>query len=222
MINKMKILYFLLIIALFASCKQPTKQANEEKTSTENQTANPSVQPVAFNVVKINIAKSELKWLGSTPTKSHNGTVGIREGVIFTDSNGLIRGGKVILDMNQINVTDIKDKADNADLVDHLKNQDFFEVSTYPTADFSLNSVKIVPNGSTTMLDGTLTIKGKTLPISPEGVVSKNGNIISISSKFNIDRTQWGITYKSKTIDATLKDKFLNDIIELEINLVTE
>lgn len=211
-----------MIVSFVSSCQQPSKTEGDSTTPTKNSNVDPSLKPIAFNVVKINNAKSELKWLGSTPTKNHFGTVGIREGFLLTDSLGVIKGGKVVIDMNQINVTDIKDKADNLDLVDHLKNQDFFEVATFPTAEFSLNSVNIVPNGSKTMLDGSLTIKGKTLPISPDGVVSKNGNIITISSKFNIDRVLWGITYKSKTIDATLKDKFLNDIIELEINLITE
>ena len=40
-----------------------------------------------------------------------------------------------------------------------------------------------------------------------------------ISEEFNIDRTNWGIEFMSKSIFDDLKDKFISDDMQLQVNL---
>ena len=72
-----------------------------------------------------------MKWTGSAIGKSHYGTVDYT-GVINLSNNQLV-GGELIMDMKTINSEDLegewKEKLNN-----HLKNADFFNVDTFPTA----------------------------------------------------------------------------------------
>jgi polyisoprenoid-binding protein YceI len=46
----------------------------------------------------------------------------------------------------------------------HIKSADFFDVDNYPTATFTSNGVR--PNGDRFVVDGDLTLKGVTKPVS--------------------------------------------------------
>jgi polyisoprenoid-binding protein YceI len=52
----------------------------------------------------------------------------------------------------------------NAQRDGHVKSADFFDVEQYPVATFASTSVR--PNGEAYLLDGNLTIKGITRPVS--------------------------------------------------------
>ncbi|MBI2723075.1 MAG: YceI family protein, partial [Bacteroidetes bacterium] len=42
------------------------------------------------------------------------------------------------------------------------------------------------------------------------------------ASKFNIDRTDFGLKYNSKKFFADIKDKAIGDIIEFDLNLTAK
>ena len=51
--------------------------------------------------------------------------------------------------------------------------------------------------------------------------ITKDGDIYkAVTVPFTIDRTQWKVEYGSKTIFADLKDKIIQDEIELQITIV--
>ena len=63
-----------------------------------------TIEAVTYKAV---VAESELTWEGTRPGKTHNGTVGIKEGsLIFED--GKLTAGDFTLDMTKIVVLDIK------------------------------------------------------------------------------------------------------------------
>ena len=69
-------------------------------------------------------------------------------------------------------------------------------------------------------MEGNLTIKGITKNISFPVQIENNGDMIQVSSEpFTIDRTQWNVNFKSKSIFDDLGDKFINDEIELAIRV---
>ena len=50
--------------------------------------------------------------------------------------------------------------------------------------------------------------------------VDQNGDALTITSEtFTIDRSKWNVQYGSKSFFDNLGDKFINDEIELQINI---
>ena len=67
-------------------------------------------------------------------------------------------------------------------------------------------------------LIGDLTIKGKTKEVSFPATVTITDNEVSIVSQpFKINRVDFGVNYGSKSVFDDLKDKFINDDVELVV-----
>jgi polyisoprenoid-binding protein YceI len=168
----------------------------------------------------ISSSKSWLGWEGKKVTGKHNGTITIKSGV-FANNNGKFTGNFVI-DMNSIVNEDLKDATYNAKLVGHLKSDDFFAVSKFPTA--TLDITKIEPYtdqwGATHLVYGKLTIKGTTNEITFPSKITFNGNDMQASAEFSIDRSKWFIKYGSGSFFDDLGDKVIYDNIKFNVNLV--
>ena len=76
---------------------------------------------------QIDKTKSVVRWIGRTPVKFHDGTIDIQEGNFSVDDNGILNG-KIIIDMESINCTDLSGGGKKS-LEEHLMNDDFL-VST--------------------------------------------------------------------------------------------
>ncbi|ALJ03669.1 lipid-binding protein [Pseudalgibacter alginicilyticus] len=161
---------------------------------------------------EINTEKSKVIWKGYKVTGSHEGTITIKSGSLHFNGE-VLTGGEFVMDMTSINTTDIsgnmKDKLDA-----HLKNDDFFSVNAHPTASLVFKDVKASGKNAYTII-GDLTIKGKTNPITFS--ISIYGNKATTSLK--IDRTKYGIEYKSASIFESLKDKAIYDEFDLVADL---
>lgn len=207
------------LLALLAACSnQPT--ATEPQSTTPAPAAATTPQP-AGTAFAVQGGASTLYWKGEKPTGFHEGSVGIKEGKIFVDQ-GNITGGSIVVDMNSIICSDLKSPGDNADLVDHLKSPDFFDVATNPVATFEISSITplVGAKDATHTINGNLTLRGKTNPVSfPATVVINGSTLTATSGKFTIDRTKWGITFKSATLASVVKDKAISDNITLQISL---
>ena len=108
-----------------------------------------------------------------------------------------------------INVTDLEGNS-KGKLEGHLKSDDFFGTEKFPEATFVITSVK----GNE--VKGDLTIKGHTEKES--FALTTKGN--TISGNVVIDRTKFGIQYKSGSFFDNLKDKAIDDEFELTLNIV--
>jgi len=169
----------------------------------------------------VDLGASNVEWVGAKPTGQHNGTINLSSGELML-TEGMIVGGKFIIDMNSIVVLDLTNAEDNGKLLGHLKSPDFFEVETYPTAIFEITSVEAVSGNpqASHNITGNLTMKDVTKSISfPALVTIADDGVTASSPAFLIDRTQWNVQYGSKTLFSGLKDKFINDEISLKINL---
>jgi polyisoprenoid-binding protein YceI len=63
-------------------------------------------------------------------------------------------------------------------------------------------------------------LKGITKPVKFPATITLDGNKMTLSTdSFKINRTEWNINYASKSIFDDLKDKFVNDDIELKVNV---
>lgn len=214
-LKKMKkiVLSIVVIAGLLTACKENKKEKVEVKEAVE----------VVVNVADLNnldISSSVLNWKGTKPTGAHNGTVQLNNGGL-TLKDGIPGEGVFIIDMNTIACEDLKGTEGAGKLEGHLKSADFFDVEKFSTAKFVITNVEKVD--SLLNVTGNLTLKEITKSITiPASINTENGITTFKSDSFTIDRTDFGVTYKSKKLDAALKDKFIDDLMELSFEVKTK
>jgi polyisoprenoid-binding protein YceI len=171
------------------------------------------------NDVKVNTTNSNVIWTGSKPTGSHTGKISISQGLLSFDHGNFV-GGNFSFDMTTIICTDIESKSKNEYFVSHLKDEDFFDVNNFPDANLKIIKVDKKDEKNYSVI-ANLTIKGITNPIIFDAEVTSNENSFVAVSKFTIDRTKWGVEYKSGSIFKKLGDKIIYDDIEFDIFLIS-
>ena len=197
---------FLALTAISCKTEKNKAETGEEVKEVEK------VENV-INSYKANVSESTVTWKGSKPTGSHNGVVSLQNGV-FDIENGTLKAGEFSIDMNSISCEDLEAGKGKEDLEGHLKSADFFDTEKFPSAKFEVASSE--EKEGKLYVTGNLTIKDVTKSISIPVSISENGEEATLTSEtFSIDRTEFGVTYKSKKIDAALKDKFINDLMEM-------
>ncbi|MFT5722929.1 MAG: polyisoprenoid-binding protein YceI [Bacteroidia bacterium] len=153
--------------------------------------------------------KSNVKWTGYKPAGEHKGLVNIKSGTLNIQDD-LIQTGNFVLDMPSIKVTD----SESPKLLKHLKGEDFFDVKKYTTSTLVIDSSRSVSSDTsgkhTLEIFGDLTIRGKTLPITFTAKnTAKTDNYMFYTANITLDRTKYGIVYKSSLLgDAMIKDNF--------------
>jgi polyisoprenoid-binding protein YceI len=169
--------------------------------------------------VRVDAKSSTVKWIGSKVASAHEGTINIQKGMLMID-HGTLVGGQFSIDMNSIKNTDIESEEYSAKLEGHLKDEDFFNVEEFPTATITIiKAVKGTENNYSIIAN--LTIKGITHPITFDANVNVNGINFLATAKIKIDRTKWGIEYKSGNFFKDLGDNIILDEIEFDIFLLS-
>jgi polyisoprenoid-binding protein YceI len=136
------------------------------------------------------------------------GTIKVSDGNLNVE-NGTITGGSFDINLHTLltdtaSVTEPDKKA--SDLTGHLKSADFFHVEKHPTAKFVITAVapydstkeKSLLPGATNLISGNLTLKDSTLNITFPAQVTVSENEVVANAKFVIDRSAWGISYKTE------------------------
>lgn len=155
----------------------------------------------------VNANASSLNWTGHAQTGGYSpkGTLHIRSGTI-TLNDGKLADGKVIVDMASL-------KQDNAEMQEHLRGKDFFDVAQYPEATLIIDKV----NGNTAT--GRLTIKGQTQILKFNFTLSQEGERKIARASASIDRTKYGIKYNSASYFQDLGSYAIRDNFEIEVTL---
>jgi len=168
----------------------------------------------SFNVEKenIKIKDSTLMWVGSKVTGSHEGTINLSSGHLILDNNDLV-GGEFVIDMTSVICTDLTGKG-KASLEGHLKSDDFFSVNKFPTASLTILNVKKNSLGLY-QVNANITIKGITQEIMFDAEIKEK----TAKAKLIIDRTEFGIIYKSGNFFKELADKAIYDEFEISVEL---
>ena len=168
--------------------------------------------------VRVNTENSTVKWKGSKISSSHEGTVNILKGNLNID-HGTLVAGQFSIDMQSLATTDMSEEY-NKKLDGHLKNEDFFNVSEFPTASITITNA-VRGSGNSYKVVADLTIKGITHPITFAADVNVNGKNFLATAKIKIDRTKWDIKYNSGNYFKDLGDKLILDEIEFDIFLLS-
>ncbi|MEJ7560249.1 MAG: YceI family protein [Pedobacter sp.] len=175
------------------------------------------IVPFKAITYKVDVEKSTLTWVGKKLTGSHTGSIGLQSGNLSFNGKKLIGGNFAI------NMATIKD-ADKSDRLEgHLKADDFFGVDKFATSTFAVK--KVTPGtGNNVTVAGDLTIKGITNAISfPATVVwNSDGSVTATAEKIIVDRTKYGIKFRSKGMFPDVGDKMIYDEFELGIKLIAK
>jgi len=161
---------------------------------------------------KIVSTQSNIDWVGKKVTGAHNGTIAVKEGEIVLN-DGKLTGGKFVIDTTSIKILDITDPATNAQFFGHLASDDFFSTEKYPEATLEITSV------SGDDVKGNLTIKDITNPVAFYATVDVNGEVLMAFGKLMIDRTKYGIKFRSGNFFKDLGDNLIYNDFELNVNV---
>lgn len=205
----MKNLLLTIVIAAIVACNNPSSTTN---TSEAEQAPTTTLEGKDY---VIDSDSSTVFWKGSKPTGDiHVGTVQIKKGILKIN-DGTITGGQFTIDMNSILVTD-EDMSEKgkSKLKKHLTNDDFFETNNYPEATLEITS------STPDSLKANLEIKNITKSITIPYTLSQTNEKIMAASTFSIDRTLWGVTYKSGSFFKNLADRLIDDAIQFDIELI--
>ncbi|HEX7757241.1 MAG TPA: YceI family protein [Niabella sp.] len=193
----------LVLAVLLAACGGAS--SDQAKTEEKKEAA-----VAAGNSYVIDTLSTTVDWRAT-----HKGGFAPRFGVISVNDgslsveNGAITSGSFTINLaglkvDTASVTEPDKKA--ADLEGHLKSPDFFDVAKYPTAKFEITKVapydstqqKSLLPGATNLISGNLTLKDSTLNITFPAQVTITDNEVNARAKFSIDRSAWGIHYKTE------------------------
>lgn len=166
---------------------------------------------------------SVVRWTGRNLFNHHQGTIKLASGHIEVQ-NGVLKSARFTLDMNSIACEDLVDTAYNAMLIRHLRDDDFFAVDRFPTAEFICDRADPLPSCTpgtpNYTLHGTMTLRGVTKPLSfPAVIAAADADHLTGQAQFELDRTQFGSHYGSGRLFAFLGKHVVNDHVHLHIKL---
>jgi len=144
-------------------------------------------------------ADSKVTFTGSKVTGSHDGVFNTFAGTV------VVPEGKPELAAVTVEITLASAKTDSEKLDGHLQSPDFFDVANHPKATFTSTKVERAADGKSTVT-GNLTMKGQTKQISFPAVTTVEGDTVSATAEFAINRKDFNIVYAGKADDLIRDD----------------
>lgn len=202
-----------------AACQQAPKADKARITEAQ------AVKEAAGNSYQVDVAASEVQWIGTKPTGKHTGRFRIQKGVLYVQDS-TITGGSIAIDMHSLEDVDLaNDTVMQRKLETELKGPLFFDVEKYPVATFELTAVsdftpsvgnEVLMKDANHTIQGNLTIKNITKNIAFPASVSIQDGMLTANANFNIDRTLWGMTYRA---DKSLQDKLIHSLVNIQLTV---
>ena len=165
----------------------------------------------------VNTGTSNIVWTAYKVTGQHTGNVKIKNGSL-TVADGKLTGGSFEVDMTSISCTDMQGEyADK--LIGHIKSDDFFGTSTYPTAKYVITKAIPTDTKGNYKIVGNLTIKSTTKEVKFNANVAEVSGAVTATGKMTIDRSEFDVKYGSGSFFDGLGDKTIYDDFDLQISL---
>ena len=190
------------------------------KKQKDNSTIN-NIKTLKLNPGRLNIEtqKSNIVWTGKKlSTKEHQGTLDFKKGHIAIYDDGIIEG-EIIINMLTINTTDIQGRGKES-LDGHLKSSDFFDVENHPDAVIKFHGNEAQFSNNKLNLNGNLTIKDITHPISFDADLEQTDNSITANAIISFDRSKYDVRYGSGKFFENLGDNLILDEINVNVLIV--
>lgn len=207
-----------------------------------------AVASASGEAMMVRTDNSMVTWIGSKPAGKHNGTIPITAGVINVEGNDIV-AANFQMDITNLVVLDLPaDSEYNSKLKGHLMSADFFDAENHPTATFEMTGAEIfdatkvssdldepktdytpasmgdiMVENPTHIISGNLTMRGTTKNISFPAIVTMENGMVKAKASFNIDRTEWGLTFKERaSLAEKLKDDFIYNTVNVGFELEAE
>lgn len=198
------------------------------------------------STVTLDAASSKVNWRGYKPTGQHFGIIPVTGGELSLEGDA-ITAGSFTFDITKLEIHDMEAGSENhGKLFGHLQSDDFFDAANHPQATFEITSVEpysagtiedqdqfesentpkseseIAPANPTHWISGNLTMRGTTKNIKFPANVSINNGKVAAKAGFNIDRTNWGLSYgdESSAVDKA-KDQFIYNTVSVDFDIQT-
>ena len=202
--------------ALLSSCTESGKKA--ETTDAKEVEVVQTETTTEFKTIKDG---SHLKWkaahLGGVNERF--GKVSLTEGQVSA-TDGKVSNAKFVIDLGSLTVESIEEEEKAAKLAGHLKNEDFFNIEKFPTAQFELTNTEAAEGDFNTKVTGNLTISGITKSITFNANISVSENEITVKSEdFVVDRKDWELTYHAEGTEGVAADYLIADAIGFTIDI---
>ncbi|MDN3670091.1 YceI family protein [Echinicola jeungdonensis] len=195
--------------------------------------------------ISIDPESSKVSWTGYKPTGKHIGAIPITNGEISFNGDE-ITSGKFEFNIKELKIEDIEEGTENyGKLYGHLQSPDFFDAANHPKASFEVTSVEpfqsagkvddkneyesdYTPNtlseqmveNPTHWISGNLTLRGTSKNIKFPANVKLNDGSLTAKAGFNIDRTDWGLSYGDESSVADkAKDKFIYNTVNVSFEI---
>lgn len=205
------ILSLVLVASVLTACKSEKKEKVETKEEV--------IIEKTADLNNVDLGASVITWRGTKPTGAHEGTIMLKDASLVVEE-GKLKGGEFVVDMSSMKNTDL-DAEGGAKLVGHLTSADFFDVPTYPTSKFVITSVE--EKEDKLHVTGNLTVKDVTKSITIPAMLLTEGDVTTFKSEtFTIDRADFNVKYGSKSFFDDLKDKFIDDLMEMSFTVKTK
>jgi len=168
-------------------------------------------------------AESTVWWTGRNTSGWHHGTVGIKEGTLIRDGEGL--RGLFTLSMDSIANTDLAGTDLQVVLEDHLKSDDFFFISHFPTCTVEITEMLPVRDAPATLpnfrVKAVMTLRGLARDIAFDASLRPlNDGRIVLMANLDLDRTMWGVVYGSARFFKYLGYHMVYDMISVDLRVV--
>lgn len=167
-----------------------------------------AAQPAATSY---QLLPAALTWTGyaEVGTYAPSGTVQLRHGSFLYDGRTL-RQARLEVDMRTI-------AQEQAQLAEHLRGEDFFDVKQFPTAVFVLQELR---QGQAS---GQLTLRGVTRPVQfPLQLERRPDGRLRLRGTATLDRTQFGINHNSSSFFQNLGSYAIRNEFRLAFDVVAE
>lgn len=198
-----KILLLLSICLVGLPASSATAQSAAKGSANKSQGSVMKPVAVSNGMATIDASNSKIEFVGThvgDDPKPRLGGFKKFSGQIKLGSDNSVQSLMLEIDVNSVWTQFDK-------LTGHLKNSDFFETDTYPTAKFV--STKIETNDKGMKITGNLTLHGTTKEISfpVKGKLDANG--VVMVSEFQLDRTMFGMDQMTSGVEKTVSLKFV-------------
>ncbi len=216
-----KLFFALPALFLLASCGGSSN--DNAKTTSEQTVAEQKGESLTIDTAATSIDWKATHKGGLAPRW---GKISVSSGTISVDKDSLTGGEFTInmgaLSVNPASITEKDKKA--ADLEGHLKSPDFFDVAKFATAKFVITKVEPYTTAQASslladpnyLISGNLTLKDSTLNITFPAKVAVDASGVTATAKFVIDRTAWGVNYKT---EGSPENWIISKDVEIGLNL---
>ncbi|MFC4872373.1 YceI family protein [Negadavirga shengliensis] len=188
---------------------------------------------------------SKVNWRGYKPTGQHYGIIPITGGELTVEGNE-ITAGNFTFDITALEIHDMEKSDENhTKLWNHLQSDDFFDATNYPEAKFEVTEIisygsgnlvedkeefasdntpksasELAPDSPTHWISGNLTMRGTTKNIKFPARISVDNNAVTAHAGFNIDRTEWGLSYGDEAgVANKAADRFIYNSVSVEFDI---